>query len=351
MKITSIIFLILSVVLIGGGLFVCSYARGLAPNDEAIDGPKIEEGQIFDKIDYADQNVSRIALNLENCSVTIHGGAKSSYVELTNFETNKYIGSVTNKTLTVSNNISFSDYLNLDGSGVSFAGVWRTLRSFILADDTDNKTVDIYLSDDEDIKQLSLTVSGSDVKILDVSQKCDITLNATDSTVELSSLNFSTMTFDCKDTSLSMLRIGADAFNLEMNSGDLTLQSFTAHTMNLNIKDLDVNMNQTDAESYVVKLDNANLKLTTNYAVSSYSRSILLDEGEIVFNGESIGSSDFFEMDDLLGRIEVTGSGIIMIEFGDQPILLPETKPTTPVTGPITDPSTEPKTTAAESDD
>lgn len=349
MKITSVIFLILSVVLIFGGLFLCKYARDHAPNDEAIDGPTIEEGQIFDEINYAEQNVSRIALNLEDCAVTIHGGAKSSYVELTNFEPNKFIGSVTNKTLTVSNNISISDYLNLDGSGVRFTGVWRTLRSYYLADDTADKTVDIYLSDDEDIKQLALTVSGADVKILDVSQKCDITLNATNSTVELSSLNFSTMTFDCKETSLSMLRINADTFNLEMNAGDLTLQSFAAKNISLDLKDLDVSMNQTDAESYLLKLNNANLNLITSYARSNYTRSMLLDEGEIVFDGELIGSSEFHEMEDLPGRIEATGTGTIIITFGDLPIVTPETEPTTPLTEPSTDPSAKP-TTDPESD-
>lgn len=202
MKVTSIIFLILSLVLIASGFFLCSYARDKAPNDAAIDGPSIEDGQILTEIEYSDQNVSRISLNLENCSVTVHGGAKSSYVKLTNFEPNKYIGSVSNKTLTISNVISIGDYLNLDGSGVSFAGVWRTLRSFVLGDDDAEKSVDIYISDDEDIKQLTINLINSDIQILDVGQKCDITLTGTDSNIELNTLNFSTMTFECTNTDL-----------------------------------------------------------------------------------------------------------------------------------------------------
>lgn len=342
MKITSVIFLILSVVLIIGGIFACNYARGLAPNDEAIDGPQIEDGQIFDEIDYSDQNVSRIALNLENCTVTIHGGAKRSHVSLTNFEPNKYIGSVNNKTLTVSNNISFSDYLNLDGSGVSFAGVWRTLRSFYLANDTAEKAVDIYLADDEDIKQLALTVTNADVKILDVSQTCDITLNATGSTVELNSLNFSTMTFTCTETALSMLRIDAKAFNLEMNAGELTMMDFAAESVDYTVKDADINLNNANIENLVMKLNNVNMRLSTDYSLNNYNRSILLEDGQIILNGEAIGSSDTFELEGLLGSIQIEGvkSNVNML-FGETAITPPDTAPSTE---PGTEPATEPET-------
>lgn len=318
MKVTSVIFLILSLVLIVSGLFLCNYARNQAPNDAAIDGPSIEDGQILTEIEYSDQNVSRISLDLKDCTVTIHGGAKTSYVKLTNFEPNKYIGTVSNKTLKISNNISISDYLNLDGSGVSFAGVWRTLRSFFLADDDTEKSVDIYLSDDEDIKQIAINLTNSDIQIMDVGQKCDITLTGSDSNVELNSLNFSTMTFECTNTDLSMLSVSAESFNLEMTDGDLTMRTVSMDELEFDISKSKLNLIDTAFTDCTIALDESELQLKAVNAKSNYNRDILLENGELLIDGENLGISDSYEDESLFASISITAKeSDVTLEFGE----------------------------------
>ncbi|MGM9636554.1 MAG: DUF4097 family beta strand repeat-containing protein [Eubacteriales bacterium] len=334
MKVTSVIFLILSLVLIVSGFFVCSYARDHAPNDAAIDGPSIEDGQILTEIEYSDQNVSRISLNLEDCTVTIHGGAKSSYVKLTNFEPNKYIGSVSNKTLTISNIISIGDYLNLDGSGVSFAGVWRTLRSFVLAKDDTEKSVDIYISDDEDIKQMTLNLVNCDIQVLDVGQKCDITLTGTDSTVELNTLDFSTMTFECTNTDLSMLSVSAETFDLTMTEGNLTMRSVAMEEMEFDTTGAKLNLIDSVFTDCTISLDESELQLKAVNAKSNYNRDILLEDGELIIDGENLGISDSYEDENLFASIKISAENSnVTLEFGDVLLDPPVTsEPTTPET-------------------
>lgn len=338
MKVTSVIFLILSLVLIVGGMFICSYAKGLAPNEEAIDGPNIKDGIIETEIEYSGQNVSRIVLDIDGADVTIHGGAKTSYVKLTNFEPNKYIGSVVNKTLKISNNISIADYINLDGSGVSFAGVWRTLRSFYYVDDSLDKSVDIYLSDDEDIKQLSINLTNSYIQIMDVTQKCDITLTGSDSNVELNSLNFSTMTFECAKTPVSMLSVNADSFNLIMNEGSLTMRNALMKELVFDVTKAKVSAISTDFTTLDMKLDNAESSINTANAKSNYNRNISLEDGEFTVNGELVGTSDTFKDDNLFASIKIEGEkSDVAFEFGEGIIQAPVTsEPTTPETSPST---------------
>lgn len=332
MKVTSVIFLILSLVLIVSGFFLCSYAKKQAPNDAAIDGPSIKDGQILTEIEYSDQNVSRISLDLENCTVTVHGGAKSSYVKLTNFEPNKYIGSVSNKTLKISNNISIGDYLNLDGSGVSFAGVWRTLRSFYLANDDAEKSVDIYLSDDEEIKQMSIILNHCDIRILDVGQKCDITLTGTDSNVELNSLNFSTMTLDCTNTELSMLSVSAEALNLEMTKGSLTARSFSMNKMDFEIDQAKLNLIDADFTEFTGKLEASQLQVKSVNAKSNYNREIVLEDGKLIIDGENLGISDSNEDENLFASIKISAKkSDVNLEFGEIVLKPPVTsEPSTP---------------------
>ena len=201
MKVSSVICIIVSIFLIFSGIFVCSYARKLAPNDEAIDGAKIVDGQSKSEMSFSEQFVSKISLNLSDCTVTIRGNADSSYVKLINFQPNKYISSVSNKSVNVSNNISITDFINLNDSGISFAGVWKTLRSFFLSDTKGKQKVEVFISSEEELKNISLELENCTLKILNLEQDCDISIKATKSLIEINSLKSSTITAELSDQS------------------------------------------------------------------------------------------------------------------------------------------------------
>lgn len=334
MKLTSVIFLIVAVVLTFTGFFICKYARGLAPNDAAIDGETIKDGQIENEIEYSDQNVSRISMDLADCTLTIHGGAKSSYVKLKNFEPNKYIGSISKKCLTVSNNISITDYLNLDGSGASFAGVWRTLRSAILSDDITDSSVDLYISDEEEIKQISLTLSNVTLRIVGVTQKCDISISADKSSMEFNNLTPSALKIDGDKNTISLLSVVTDKLSFEMDSAEINMRDLSADSISLTLGEADTKIYETKFTTFSMSLKKGDTEISTANAKSNFKRSIVTESGEIkvgkVGDGdlESIGLSDTETNDNLPGSIDIDiESGDLIIRYGDDTIT-PETSDT-----------------------
>jgi hypothetical protein len=336
-KLSSIIILIISILLILIGFFTCKYARSLAPNDAAIDGADISDGQLFSEIAYSDQNVSKIVLDLSDCSVTIRGGADSSYVELTNFEPNKYIGSVSNKSLTLSNNISISDYLSLDGTGVQFAGVWQTLRSYYLADEIGKRKAVIYISDDEDIKQLSLTLDNCNIRVLDVQMNCDVTVTAVNSTMEFNTVDVSSFKVTCSDqSSLSMLSVSSDTMELSINDCPLTGLSLLTSSLSIEATKTDISLYSILFNKLDLTLDEGDVALSTDYQQADFSRNIQIGEGEIQINKEYVGTSDIQENPDLLGSISITiNTGSLDIQYGDLSIPDPDSttsNPTAPTT-------------------
>lgn len=340
MKITSVIFLIVSLVLVFGGFFICKYARGLAPNDTAIDGETIKDGVIENEIEFSDENISRVSLDLVDCTVTIHGGAKTSYAKLTNFEPNKYIGSVSKKSLTISNNISITDYLNLNGSGATFAGVWRTLRSVFLADDNTESELDIYISDEEEIKQISMNLSNVTLRLINVSQECDISVTTSKSTVEINGVNPSSIKFEGSESDISLLTLNTPKASFELESGTINTRKISLTSATFDLGEVDVNLLETDFKTFDLKLDTGKMNLSTANAKDNFKRAILTNEGEIKIGAtddkdadlESIGTSDTNKGDSLPGSIDINvKKGDIIIRYGDG-IIVPDTD--TPETTP-----------------
>lgn len=341
MKITSVIFLIVSLVLVFGGFFICEYARGLAPNDAAIDGESIKDGVIENEIEFSDENITRVSLDLVDCTVTIHGGAKTSYAKLTNFEPNKYIGSVSKKSLTISNNISITDYINLNGSGATFAGVWRTLRSALLADDDGDRSLDIYISDAEEIKQLSMTLTNVTLRLVNLSQACDVSVNATKSTIEFNGIKPASLKFEGSASNISLLSVETPKSSFEMKSGKISTRKLISEKTTFELGEVNVNLIESDFESLDLTLEKGSVDISTSNSANNFKRSIMTGEGEVKIGKlgdkdsdlESVGMSDTNKGDTLPGVLNISvKKGDIALRYGDG-IIVPDPAPeTTPST-------------------
>ena len=335
MKVTSVIFLIVAIVLTFGGFFACKYARRIAPNDVAIDGETIKDGTIFNEIEYSDQNISRIALDLKDCTLTIHGNSKTSYAKLKNFEPNKYIGSVSKKTLTISNNISITDYLNLDGSGAKFAGVWRTLRSIVLGDGKADREVDLYIANEEEIKQIALTLSNVTLRLIDVSQTCDISVSASKSDIEFNGISPSSIKFEGSSSNISLLSIATPKLTFETKDGSINMRKITGEKMSFDVDKTDINMIETSFETLDLKQTEGDISISTPYSKDNFQRSIVLSNGEIkvgtLSDDEpvSVGSSDTYKNDTLSSYINIEiEKGSLTIRYGEE-MIPPKTEDST----------------------
>lgn len=300
MKMSSWIFLLISALLIISGLFLCNYARSIAPSDEAIDGNiTSEDGQSLSELDYADMNISTISLELENCRVEIRGGAEEAKVQMLGFRPNTFINSVSNKTLTISNQISILDYLNLDGSGVSFAGVWQTILSFTRkVEVTEEPTVLVYIPDDFEIKQFSLSFTNCDVIALDIGDECDLALYANKSTVEFNRINASMVDFESEESDISLLNSTFVHFNIKSEGGKFASNTFKADDITVTGDNGDYTLLKTDFKEFNLNMDTCELLLDSIYTQGSYQRDLSVEDGEIFLGELLLGQEDLSPEDE-----------------------------------------------------
>lgn len=312
---SSWIFLLISALLIVSGLFLCNYARSLAPNDEAIDGNNTsKDGQLLSELDYSDLNISTVSLALEGCDVEIRGGAKEAKVELIGFRPNTYISSVSNKTLRISNDISLLDYLNFDGSGVTFSGVWQTLLSFTReTDESETLKVVVYIPDDFDIKQYSMSFTDCSVRVLGVGGEegeCDLALYANKSTVEFNQVKASMVDFETEESELSLLNNEFVHFDIKSEGGEMNSDGLKTEDITITGDDGNFTLLGSDFREFDLEMDTCEILLDSVYTQGSYTRDIEVEKGEVYLGDLLLGSEDSSPEDE-------TANGSLMIKLKD----------------------------------
>ena len=85
MKPTSIIFLVVSVLLIIGGVIACTVAKDIAVTDGYTLFHDAEGGGTYVRHDFKSSDVNKIELVVTDAEIHIYGGAEESYIEFFNF--------------------------------------------------------------------------------------------------------------------------------------------------------------------------------------------------------------------------------------------------------------------------
>ncbi len=344
MKMSSWIFLVISGILIISGIFLCKYARAKAPNDAAIDGyTTSEDGQSYTELDYSEQRITNITLNLKDCDVEVRGGADEAKVELIGFKPNSFIGSVTNKTIKVSNQISILDYFSLDGSGVSFAGVWRTMLSFLDDQEESDPRVIVHIPEGQSIKQYNLTFSGCNVSVVNIDGKSEINLTSNKSKVGLNKINASLLDLSCDDTELSLLSTAVDHMTCELGGGELISRDLSAEDIIFSGKEGKVNLISSKFVDFEMKMTQCDLTLETAYNQGSYLRKIKIEDGEVYLGTLLLGKEDESDEDTVApGKITIVlEEGKVVTKYGNTQLVIEDETPKTeepstsdePVTG------------------
>jgi len=328
-KVTSIIFLFVSVALVLGGLFLMRYARNAAPSDTAIDGYAYnEDGSNVSEISFDENEITKYAITLSDCEIEIAGSSGSSYVSLSNFKPNQYKASISGKSLTVSDDISITDYISFDGTGVKFAGIWQTLLSEYHSfrnENNDQKSVTIYIDPDKEINQINLNITNCTLRLHDIKGQCDISITSKESSVELNNIDASMVMLDMTDSDASLLDITSDKLSYTLENGSIESMKTTVNTLTVVSDGLDVDLKDTDFRTLSATVATGNFSINTNYDITSYSRAITTNEGILYINGVEIGSSSTTDKDaEYVGSITINSeSGNINVTFGTY-ILLPE---------------------------
>ncbi len=339
MKPASIISIFVSLVLIVGGYILCAQARDKAPSDAAIDGNTLvnEDGEVITEVSLEGQTFTTVNVNVENCKVEIHGDSEESSITLVNFNENTYIAAAGEKVLTISNKVSVLDYLNFNGTGVKFSGVWKTLRSFLNYDTSNGeREIHVYIAKDADISKVNISCSdSSNLQVLNLEKDCDISFTANDSTLELSNIGAAAMTISGNNSEITLGNANVTSFEYLATNTSFTASGVVAEHLNVDTKSSDISLLNSDFRNISTNLESGDFVLSTKYDDSSYFRKITITEGEVKLDGMTIGQSynspEGETAETKPGTMTITvKTGKIDLTFGGE--LIPSLEPETPET-------------------
>ncbi len=241
MKPTSIIFLIVSALIVIGGLVTVGVAKQLAASEGIVLTDEADNDEYIYTYEYGEDSIGRITVNVKNADINIIGGADKPYIELVNFSDGMYEFSSTNRILTVNNNADLLSPANIANLAMNFKGLRGFVNYYNLG--ALPKTVNIYLCDAHPVKIVDCTVDNGDVMIKNCSVSADynVTIGTGDLTVEkvntASSLN---LVINDGDAEISRCDIGKLSAKMKKGSIDAEAQinkvdvSLTAGDFNYN---------------------------------------------------------------------------------------------------------------------
>lgn len=270
MKPTSIIFLIVSIVLVIGGFATAGVAKQLA----AAEGIELGEGisddgeNVVYTYEYDADNIGKISINVKEATVNVIGGAAKPYIELVNFPEGMYDFSSSNRVITLNDSAEFTSLSGLASLAMNFKG----LRSFVNYYNMMEleRTVNIYLCEDYPVNVIDVTAMGGSVNIKDNATSTDYNID-----IAVGELNMDNIhTSSSVSVEVETGDINLNGCEIEQMSAKLGVGSIK---MNAHIYRLDASISTGDFNyGYYGSLQFTNYKLFTNV-------------GTITVDGEAFG--------------------------------------------------------------
>lgn len=152
MKPASIISLVIAVLLVIVGLVGCIIGQNMAKANGEYLFAEDRDGDMIQTVDLNESDISKIQLIFSNAEVNIIGRQEKSYIEFINFRENYYTVSTTNRVLSFDEIPDLKSMLKFWENGFSFKGMRYILSFREQADESRQKVINIYLTNDKDIK-------------------------------------------------------------------------------------------------------------------------------------------------------------------------------------------------------
>lgn len=173
MKPTSIIFLILSVILIAGGAITCVSAQKMAENNgiDLFFQETDEDENGLETSGFNSDNVNKLTLELGDVDVNIYGGASRNSIELVNFPKNSYEFAISNKNITIDDSAGLMSLFKITSGGFQFNG----LRHYLYYDrfsDRD-RTVNVYIAVDSNVKSFDIQLKSGNINLYHIDTQAD----------------------------------------------------------------------------------------------------------------------------------------------------------------------------------
>ena len=295
MKKTSIVFLVVSVLLVATGFYLKNMGQKQAKKagielykQELTDG-----GDLVETIDFSLEDTNKININLKDTDINIIGGANKNYVEIVNFNMLEYSAYPNNRSFNIENDLVSSLTGRAEGGNISFDGV----RDFVRFNKHNkNKVLNIYLAANSEVKIFEIKLEKGNISVSKMNQTCD--------------------------------------YNITLENGNVTLSDTpTVSLANFDIKKGNIVLDKTFITNTNVKIENGNIDFTS-FSNITYDFEIETETGEIKVNEETHKGKYTIENDEV--------NGIFTAHIGVGNVNVTTTIP------PVTSPASTPETTAAQ---
>jgi hypothetical protein len=240
MKPTSLIFLVLSAVLLFGGMITCSVAETMAKSQDTsiFEQVKDKNGDYVYKYSLTDEKLSKLELNFTDVNVKVIGSAKESYVELKNYDPYGYSTTLSGTTVTVDGNASgLSSIIDLSGGGLRFKG----LRYFFAGSfgEGRERSVNVYISENCDVSSINIKVVNGNISFANLYNNVDYNVNVDNGNVTFDTVvTESVINLDITSGEANIVNSESASFGIVSTTSKITLDltRYAHEFINYNVK-------------------------------------------------------------------------------------------------------------------
>ncbi len=267
MKPTSIIFLIVSVALVIGGLTVVGISKQMAASEGIDILSEVTENteEYVYTYEYDADSIGKITIDIQDAKVNVIGGAAKPYVELVNFAQGNYEFSSANRNLMISNNSDLSTLAGIASAAMNFKGLRGLVNMYYL--NGLEKTINIYLCDENPVKVLDCRLGVGTVDIRE-------SQTATDYNVEIGEGELIVSGVSTKS-----------ALNATIENGNVQITDSLIAKVKIDIENGSVDANS-KINQLEAKIENGDFEYSTNYGIIMYNLILSANVGNITIDGE-----------------------------------------------------------------
>ncbi len=302
MKPISIVFLIISVILIIIGLLTCSFAKinAQAQGIQLYD-VKDDKGEIQNTFDFSNENVGKIEINVADADVKIVCGADSNKMVINNFSSTGYVCQVENKALVMETGFNVLSLTDLAQGEIRFKGFRYYVNDFFTGTTLAPKSVTVYVSDTFDIKVISVSTTNGDVVVEGADYDADILLS-----VENGNVLF-------KD-----IKTNSSVKGTVKGSGNITLENVNAHVSEMECENGTVKGSLTADEITVNAM--GDVEIFCENDMEKYNYDLVAGKGKITLSGAELQNPHKTHNPNLTNKLKIeVQQGDITVTANIQP--------------------------------
>ncbi|MBQ2732641.1 MAG: DUF4097 family beta strand repeat protein [Clostridia bacterium] len=274
MKPASIIFLVLSVLIVIGGFYLCSEAedRAAVQDIELFNISRDENGNRVSVMEYDPAKMQKISVNLKKGNVYVREGTECK-VEIYNLFEGGYIKGISSNMLQINDTLGIVDIIKEGGQGISFGGLRNILHdiSFEEAD----KWINVYVPAGTPLNAIQITVLEGDIIFEGVHDtSADIILKAENGAITV------------RDTSTHA------RMQIENTLGATEVSGCFASDIRIKSADGDIGLKDSEFTACELFAAKGDIKAELSQSVSRFVASITASE-HISLNGIPMGTNTF----------------------------------------------------------